>query len=126
VLAAAGTAAALLLAAGCGSSVSGGTSGAASSGPARPAQTITIGVLTDVTGVLSATDKSSVDGVRAGTYYAARNGYTLRERRKITRRVAERRPSACYGRCGCGRIRHGVEVLVWRDPRRSIIMTAGW
>jgi ABC-type branched-subunit amino acid transport system substrate-binding protein len=70
-------AAALLLAAGCGSSGS-GSSAAATTAPVKQKATITIGVLTDVTGVLAASDKTTVDGVKAGTYYAARDGYTIK------------------------------------------------
>jgi ABC-type branched-subunit amino acid transport system substrate-binding protein len=65
VAVAAAAAAALLLAAGC------------SSSPASKG-TITVGVLTDQTGPAASGNKTSVDGVRAGTYYAARNGYTIK------------------------------------------------
>jgi branched-chain amino acid transport system substrate-binding protein len=76
------TIAALLVAAtACSSSGSGSTSSSGSSSNAaqgKPTQTVTIGVLTDVTGPAAAGNKSLVDGVRAGTYYAARNGYKIK------------------------------------------------
>jgi ABC-type branched-subunit amino acid transport system substrate-binding protein len=74
ILGAIGTAAALLLAAGCGSSASGTTSVSA----AGSRQTITVGILTDVTGVAASGNKTFVDGVKAGTFYASRNGYTIK------------------------------------------------
>jgi ABC-type branched-subunit amino acid transport system substrate-binding protein len=40
--------------------------------------TITVGVFTDLTGPAASSNKSVVDGVKAGTYYAARNGYTIK------------------------------------------------
>ncbi|WP_045880272.1 ABC transporter substrate-binding protein [Pseudofrankia sp. DC12] len=69
------TASAMLLAAGCGSSKSDGGS-ATASGKAN--KTITVGVLTDVTGPASSGNKTFVDGVEAGVVYAARNGYTIK------------------------------------------------
>ena len=77
------TIAALLVAAtACSSSGSGSNSGSSSgsnnAAQGKPTQTVTIGVLTDVTGPAAAGNKSLVDGVRAGTYYAARNGYKIK------------------------------------------------
>ncbi|MBL7492589.1 ABC transporter substrate-binding protein [Frankia sp. AgB1.9] len=69
------TAAVTLLAVGCGSSGSGGGTNAAGSGSD---QTVTIGVLTDVTGPAASGNKTFVDGVKAGTYYASRNGYKIK------------------------------------------------
>ncbi|MBL7488350.1 ABC transporter substrate-binding protein [Frankia sp. AgB1.9] len=76
MLGVAATASALLLAAGCGSSSSGGGNASASGKPAN--KTITIGVLTDVTGPASSGNKTFVDGVKAGVVYAARNGYNIK------------------------------------------------
>ncbi|ADP82475.1 ABC transporter substrate-binding protein [Pseudofrankia inefficax] len=70
------SAAAVLLAAGCGSSSSGGAAAGGTTGPAT--QKITIGVIADLTGAAASPNKSVVAGVKAGTYYAARNGYTVR------------------------------------------------
>ncbi|MBL7493126.1 ABC transporter substrate-binding protein [Frankia sp. AgB1.9] len=67
-------AAATVLAAACSSS-SGGDKG---DNTAAPKKSITIGVLTDVTGPASSGNKTFVDGVKAGTYYASRNGYTVK------------------------------------------------
>jgi ABC-type branched-subunit amino acid transport system substrate-binding protein len=76
-LAAAATGAAALLAVlpGCSSSgsPSGGTTSTSAKGP-----TITIGVLTDATGPAASGNKTSVDGVKAGVVYAAREGYTIK------------------------------------------------
>ncbi|WP_045878385.1 ABC transporter substrate-binding protein [Pseudofrankia sp. DC12] len=60
--------------AGCGSS-SGGTAGGASGGPAK---SIVIGLLTDQTGPAASAARTSVDGMKAGVQYAARNGYNIR------------------------------------------------
>jgi branched-chain amino acid transport system substrate-binding protein len=64
-------------AAGCSSSGPSGNSGLAdaSQGGTR---TFTVGVLTDLTGPAASGDKTSVDGVKAGTFYAARNGYKIK------------------------------------------------
>jgi ABC-type branched-subunit amino acid transport system substrate-binding protein len=56
-----------------GSPTSTGTSGAT----AAQLKTFKVGVLTDLTGPAAANDASSVDGVKAGTFYAARNGYKI-------------------------------------------------
>ncbi|MBL7489459.1 ABC transporter substrate-binding protein [Frankia sp. AgB1.9] len=70
-------AATVFLAAGCGSSSGSGAAGA--SGTTQPGKTkITVGVITDITGPAAASNKSVVDGVKAGTYYASRNGYTIK------------------------------------------------
>lgn len=60
----------LAVAAGCSSSPSGSTS----SGSGR---TYTVGLLTDVTGIASTNNGSSVEGVKAGTYYASQQGYKI-------------------------------------------------
>ncbi|ABW12627.1 ABC-type branched-chain amino acid transport systems periplasmic component-like protein [Parafrankia sp. EAN1pec] len=66
---AAGAAAVLVAVAACGGSSSdGGSDG----------RTYTVGVLTDVTGPAASGNESSVDGVKAGVYYAAREGYTIK------------------------------------------------
>ncbi|MBL7488782.1 ABC transporter substrate-binding protein [Frankia sp. AgB1.9] len=70
------SAAAVLLAAGCGSSSAGGAAGGGTTGPAT--QKITIGIIADLTGAAASPNKSVVAGVKAGTYYAARNGYTIK------------------------------------------------
>ena len=66
---AAGAAAVLLLAAGCGSSKSGSAGGGT---------TITIGVLTDITGPAASSAKTTPEGVKAGVVYAKRNGYNIK------------------------------------------------
>jgi branched-chain amino acid transport system substrate-binding protein len=53
-----------------------GTSGATATGGAN--KTVTVGILTDATGPAASANKTSIDGVKAGTYYAARNGYTIK------------------------------------------------
>ncbi|WP_307873672.1 MULTISPECIES: ABC transporter substrate-binding protein [unclassified Frankia] len=74
--AATGAAALLVTLAACGSSSG---NGATSDGSTKkPATTITIGVLTDVTGPASSGNKTSIDGVKAGVVYAARQGYTIK------------------------------------------------
>jgi ABC-type branched-subunit amino acid transport system substrate-binding protein len=52
---------------------SGGSSSSGGSG-----KTVTIGVLTDATGEASSTNKTSVQGVQAGVYYAKDRGYTIK------------------------------------------------
>jgi branched-chain amino acid transport system substrate-binding protein len=81
VLAAAALGAAVAVAvAACGSSGGGSAGPAATSGPtsARPTKTITIGLLTDVTGPAASGNKTSVEGVKAGVAYASHNGYTIK------------------------------------------------
>jgi ABC-type branched-subunit amino acid transport system substrate-binding protein len=56
-----------------GTSGSGGTGGTGGSG-----KTITVGLLTDVTGLAASSSKSSIEGVKAGQIYAARQGYTIK------------------------------------------------
>lgn len=51
-----------------------GTSGATAGGP----KTFTVGLLTDLTGLGGSINKSSVDGVKAGAFFASRNGYTIK------------------------------------------------
>jgi branched-chain amino acid transport system substrate-binding protein len=43
-----------------------------------PGLTVTVGVLADITGPAGSANKSSVDGVRAGTFYATREGVTVK------------------------------------------------
>jgi ABC-type branched-subunit amino acid transport system substrate-binding protein len=62
-------AAALMVAAGCGSS--------SSSGSGSGGHTYTVGILTDVTGPAASGNKTSVQGVQAGTVLAKRDGYTI-------------------------------------------------
>jgi branched-chain amino acid transport system substrate-binding protein len=70
------SAAALLLAAGCGSSKPGGSGGGTTPAPAK--KTITVGIIADMTGPAAAPNKSVIDGIQAGTYYASRAGYTIK------------------------------------------------
>jgi ABC-type branched-subunit amino acid transport system substrate-binding protein len=66
-------------AAGCGSSKSSDTgSSGGNSGSAASQQTVTVGVLLDATGPASSGNKTAIDGVKAGTYYAARHGYKVK------------------------------------------------
>jgi branched-chain amino acid transport system substrate-binding protein len=65
----AGVAIVAALAAGCSSSKSAGTGGG---------KTITIGILTDYTGLGASGNKTSVEGVRAGDVIAARDGYKIK------------------------------------------------
>ncbi|ONH24637.1 ABC transporter substrate-binding protein [Pseudofrankia asymbiotica] len=78
-VAAAGATALLVAAAGCGGSSGsdGGGGGGNASAPAGK-KTITVGILTDVTGAAASGNKTSVDGVKAGVVYAARNGYNIK------------------------------------------------
>ncbi|MBL7547277.1 ABC transporter substrate-binding protein [Frankia sp. AgB1.9] len=74
-LAAVGMVAMLLGVAACGGSSGGGTSAA---GGSASRATVTVGVLADVTGAAASGNKSSLDGFKAGTYYASRQGYTIK------------------------------------------------
>jgi ABC-type branched-subunit amino acid transport system substrate-binding protein len=65
----------LVVAAGCSSASSGSGSG---SGGAGGGKTYTIGLLTDVTGIASTNNGSSVEGVKAGVVYASQHGYKIR------------------------------------------------
>ncbi|WP_232303918.1 ABC transporter substrate-binding protein [Pseudofrankia sp. DC12] len=73
-------AAALIVAAGCssGGGGSGGSAGAGASGSASALQTVTVGLLADITGPAASSSKTVVGGVKAGTYYAAREGYKIK------------------------------------------------
>lgn len=74
-------AAVLVTAVGCGSSAStgGGTTGSGTTGGGGTSKkTYTIGVLTDLTGPAASGNKTSVDGVKAGTVLASREGYTIK------------------------------------------------
>lgn len=75
----AGVAALLVLSAACsgGSSKSHSSSGSSSS-TSGAKQTITVGVLTDATGQAASGNKTFGNGVKAGTFYAARNGYDIK------------------------------------------------
>ncbi len=74
---AAGTAAAALVAAaGCSSSSSGSSSSGSTTGSAK--KSVTIGLLTDETGPAASGNKTSVQGVKAGTVLASRDGYTVK------------------------------------------------
>ena len=64
-------------AAGCGSSKSGSASSGDSSSSAG-LKTVTVGVLLDATGPAASGNKTATEGVKAGTYYAARNGYKIK------------------------------------------------
>jgi ABC-type branched-subunit amino acid transport system substrate-binding protein len=77
-------AAALLSVAACGSSSSGGSGGGGSSsapsggsssgGTTGKTVDVTVGVLADITGLGASGNKTTVEGVKAGTIYATRNG----------------------------------------------------
>jgi ABC-type branched-subunit amino acid transport system substrate-binding protein len=74
-LAATAAAAAIVVAAAaCSSSSSSG--GSTTSAGAK--KTVTVGVLTDLTGPAASGDKNFVDGVKAGVVYAARNGVNVK------------------------------------------------
>jgi ABC-type branched-subunit amino acid transport system substrate-binding protein len=63
--------------AGCGSSKSGNASSGDNSSSAG-LKTVTVGVLLDATGPAASGNKTATEGVKAGTYYAARNGYKIK------------------------------------------------
>jgi ABC-type branched-subunit amino acid transport system substrate-binding protein len=71
----AGGASLLMLAAG---SAFGASSAGAATMSSHGDKTITIGVLTDVTGLASSGNKESIEGVQAGVAYAKSQGYTIR------------------------------------------------
>src|SRR3954468_20812977 len=70
------TAVALAAAAGCG----GGSSSPSAQGTTNPTadKTITVGVLTDVTGLAASSSKTSIEGVKAGIAAVAPEGYTIK------------------------------------------------
>ncbi|HEX4865783.1 MAG TPA: ABC transporter substrate-binding protein, partial [Acidimicrobiales bacterium] len=72
----AATAVVVLVAAGCGSSKSSGN--AAGGGAGGIGKTITIGVLTDLTGPAASGNKTYPQGVKAGVLLAKREGYTVK------------------------------------------------
>ncbi|ABW12632.1 ABC-type branched-chain amino acid transport systems periplasmic component-like protein [Parafrankia sp. EAN1pec] len=74
-VAVAGAAAVLVAAAGCGGSSSDGSGGDAG---AQGGKTYTIGVLADITGPAASGNETSVEGVKAGTYYAEREGIKIK------------------------------------------------
>ncbi len=76
VLAVAAATALLAVVAGC-SSGSGGAGASTGTGTSAK-KTVTIGVLTDSTGPAASGNKTSVEGVKAGVVYAARQGYTVK------------------------------------------------
>ncbi len=79
LLAAGAAAVALVAAAGCSSSSSGSGGSSSPTGAAGKAnKTITIGLLTDQTGPAASGNRTSVDGLKAGTVLAAREGYTIK------------------------------------------------
>ncbi|WP_157472659.1 ABC transporter substrate-binding protein [Frankia sp. EAN1pec] len=71
----AGAVAVLVAAAGCGGSSSDGSGGDAE---AQGGKTYTIGVLADITGPAASGNETSVEGVKAGTYYAEREGIKIK------------------------------------------------
>jgi branched-chain amino acid transport system substrate-binding protein len=77
LLAAAVATASAVLVAACASSHPSSSSGPSAAG-GSPKQTITIGLLTDITGLAASGNKTSVAGVKAGVVYAARNGYDVK------------------------------------------------
>ncbi|MBL7488508.1 ABC transporter substrate-binding protein [Frankia sp. AgB1.9] len=72
--AAAALAAVLAVTAACGGSSKPSTS--ATGGTSN--QTVTVGVLADITGPAASVNKTSVAGIKAGVRYASRQGYTIR------------------------------------------------
>lgn len=72
------TVAALLVAAGCSSGSSGGGAGSPTGATQPGLQTVTVGLLTDMTGPAASGNKTSVAGVHAGAVSAARNGYRVK------------------------------------------------
>jgi branched-chain amino acid transport system substrate-binding protein len=77
-LAALAVVAGVLLAAGCGSSGSSGSSGGATAGGSAANKTVNVGVFADITGPAASGNKTVEAGIKAGTFYAARNGYTVK------------------------------------------------
>jgi ABC-type branched-subunit amino acid transport system substrate-binding protein len=81
MLATVAAAALLALGAGCGSSKSttssGSTAGGSVAGSSSAGKAITIGVLSDQTGLAASGNKTSIQGVQAGVAYAKDQGYTL-------------------------------------------------
>jgi ABC-type branched-subunit amino acid transport system substrate-binding protein len=75
---AAAAAAVLATVAGCGSSNSGNTASSGSSSSSAGQKTVTVGVLLDATGPASSGNKTGIDGVKAGSFYASRNGYKIK------------------------------------------------
>lgn len=72
-----GAAVASLVAAGCGSSKTAGTGGSGGSGSGG-ATTITVGILTDLTGPAASAAETTPQGARAGALVAAGEGYHLK------------------------------------------------
>ena len=66
-------AAAVMVAAGCGSSAKSGTTGTSA-----PGRTYTLGVLTDLTGPAASGNKTIVEGIQAGAILAKREGYNIK------------------------------------------------
>jgi ABC-type branched-subunit amino acid transport system substrate-binding protein len=62
---------------GCSSNSGGRGTGASSPGGAG-AKTVTVGLLTDETGLAASSSKTSIEGVKAGAVYAARHGYAVK------------------------------------------------
>jgi ABC-type branched-subunit amino acid transport system substrate-binding protein len=81
VLATVAAAALLVLGAGCSSSKSSTSAGSTASGSAAGSsgggKSITVGVLTDVTGLAASGNKTSIQGVQAGVAYAKDQGYNI-------------------------------------------------
>jgi branched-chain amino acid transport system substrate-binding protein len=70
-------AAAIMVAAGCGSSSKSGTAGNGSTGGGSTGHTYTIGVITDLTGPAASGNKTIVQGIEAGRVLAKREGYNI-------------------------------------------------
>jgi ABC-type branched-subunit amino acid transport system substrate-binding protein len=78
---AAAAVAVLLISAACsggGSSKSGSSSTPTTNAAGGAKKTITIGVITDASGAAASGNKTFPNGVKAGTFYADRNGYTIK------------------------------------------------
>jgi ABC-type branched-subunit amino acid transport system substrate-binding protein len=91
-----------------GSPSTGGTSGARA---VTGQQTFTVGLLTDLTGLAASASKTSVDGVKAGVVYAARNGYNI----KFVVADTETNPSAVLS---------AAQKLVTQDHVGAVLATS--
>ena len=74
----AAAAAVALTAAACSSSGSSSTGEPSGATAGAGQKSFTVGLLTDLTGPAASGNKSSIGGVKAGTYYAARNGWKIK------------------------------------------------
>jgi branched-chain amino acid transport system substrate-binding protein len=63
---------------GSSATTSSGSSGGTTSGSSGGTKTVTVGILTDVTGISASSNKSSIQGFEAGINYAATQGYDIK------------------------------------------------